>query len=186
MKETVKWYLIHTYSGYEKKVKTELDKRIQNLNLTDKVFRIIVPEEMVEEEKRGKVVLVPKKIFPSYVMVEMLTMVDESNSTLMYKVDSQAWYVIRNTTGVTGFLGVGSDPIPMTEEEVEKIFERINYVENDRFKVGDKVRIISESFKNYETVIEEVDKEKNMVKVTVEMFNRPTVLYLKDDEIEKI
>lgn len=188
MKETIKWYLIHTYSGYEKKVKTDLDKRIETLELQDKVFRIIVPEEEVEEEKRGKKVKVMRKLFPSYVMVEMLTNVVEDETTLMYKVDSRAWYVVRNTNGVTGFLGVGSDPIPMSDEEVEEIFRKMNYTENGfkPFNIGDKVRILSESFNNYETVVEEINEEEATVKVVVDLFNRPTAIYLKYNELEKI
>ena len=116
-----KWYIIHTYSGYEKKVTTDLEKRIESLNLTDRVFRILVPEEEVLEEKRGKMVKVPRKLFPSYVMVEMLSVKEENELGLGYRVDSEAWYVIRNTNGVTGFVGVGSDPIPLSDREAEDL-----------------------------------------------------------------
>ena len=112
-----KWYIIHTYSGYEKKVKADLEKRVVTLNLTDRVFRILVPEEEIMEEKRGKMVKVPRKLFPGYVMVEMLSKREENDLGLGYRVDSDAWYVIRNTNGVTGFVGVGSDPIPLSDEE---------------------------------------------------------------------
>lgn len=188
MKEIIKWYLIHTYSGYEKKVKTDLEKRIQSLELEDKVFRIMVPEEEVEVEKRGKKVSVLRKIFPSYVMVEMLTQIVETETTLMYKVDSRAWYVVRNTNGVTGFLGVGSDPIPMSDEEVEEIFRKINYVGAGfkPFNIGDRVRILTDSFLGAESVIEDINEEEATVKVLVDLFNRPTAIYLKYNEVEKI
>ena len=127
-----KWYIIHTYSGYEKKVATDLEKRIESLNLTDRVFRILVPEEEVLEEKRGKMVKVPRKLFPSYVMVEMLSVKEENELGLGYRVDSEAWYVIRNTNGVTGFVGVGSDPIPLSDQEGE--IAEIDY-EHGRIKV---------------------------------------------------
>ena len=93
-----KWYIIHTYSGYEKKVATDLEKRIETLNLTDRVFRILVPEEEVLEEKRGKMVKVPRKLFPSYVMIEMLSVREENELGLGYRVDSDAWYVIEILT----------------------------------------------------------------------------------------
>ena len=120
-----KWYIIHTYSGYEKKVAADLEKRIESLDLTDKVFRILVPEEEVLEEKRGKQVKVSRKLFPSYVMIEMLSVKEENELGLGYRVDSDAWYVIRNTNGVTGFVGVGSDPIPLSDEEASNLLAKI-------------------------------------------------------------
>ena len=116
-----KLYIIHTYSGYEKKVAADLEKRIESLDLTDRVFRILVPEEEVLEEKRGKQVKVSRKLFPSYVMIEMLSVKEENELGLGYRVDSDAWYVIRNTNGVTGFVGIGSDPIPLSDEEASDL-----------------------------------------------------------------
>ena len=141
-----KWYIIHTYSGYEKKVATDLEKRIQSLNLTDRVFRVLVPEEEVLEEKRGKMVKVPRKLFPSYVMIEMLSVKEENELGLGYRVDSDAWYVIRNTNGVTGFVGVGSDPIPLSDEEASELLAKVGIETNEEqktlykidFEIGDK------------------------------------------------
>lgn len=188
IKEMKKWYLIHTYSGYEKKVKTDLEKRIQTLELTDKVFRIIVPEEEVEEEKRGKKVVVARKLFPSYVMVEMLTTINQTDTDLTFKVDSRAWYVIRNTNGVTGFLGVGADPIPMSDEEVESIFEKIdiNKKVKSLFNPGDKVIIKANGLEGIEGVVDCLMNENTEVKINVEMSNRITPFTVKIDEIEKI
>ena len=104
-----KWYIIHTYSGYEKKVAADLEKRIESLDLTDRVFRILVPEEEVLEEKRGKMVKVPRKLFPSYVMIEMLSVREENELGLGYRVDSDAWYVIRNTNEVVAVKGGSFD-----------------------------------------------------------------------------
>ena len=143
-----KWYIIHTYSGYEKKVATDLEKRVASLNLTDRVFRILVPEEEVMEEKRGKMVKVPRKLFPSYVMVEMLSVREENELGLGYRVDSEAWYVIRNTNGVTGFVGIGSDPIPLSDEEADNLLSMIGISDDSKPKkfnieieVGDHVII---------------------------------------------
>ena len=134
-----KWYIIHTYSGYEKKVATDLEKRVASLNLTDRVFRILVPEEEVMEEKRGKMVKVPRKLFPSYVMVEMLSVREENELGLGYRVDSEAWYVIRNTNGVTGFVGIGSDPIPLSDEEADNLLSMIGISDDSKpkkFNIG--------------------------------------------------
>lgn len=188
IKEEKKWYLIHTYSGYEKKVKTDLEKRIQTLELTDKVFRIIVPEEEVEEEKRGKKVIVARKLFPSYVMVEMLTTINETETDLTFKVDSRAWYVIRNTNGVTGFLGVGSDPIPMSDDEVKNIFEKIDINKKIKslFSPGDKVVIKAKGLEGIEGVVDCLLNDDTEIKINVEMSNRITPFTVKIDEIEKI
>ena len=132
-----KWYIIHTYSGYEKKVKADLEKRVVTLNLTDRVFRILVPEEEIMEEKRGKMVKVPRKLFPGYVMVEMLSKKEENDLGLGYRVDSDAWYVIRNTNGVTGFVGVGSEPTPMEDSEVLSLFKKIGLkIDEETLKVS--------------------------------------------------
>ena len=145
-----KWYIIHTYSGYEKKVAADLEKRIESLDLTDRVFRILVPEEEVLEEKRGKMVKVPRKLFPSYVMIEMLSVREENELGLGYRVDSDAWYVIRNTNGVTGFVGVGSDPIPLSDEEATDLLSKIGIdIDGEEkaprldinFKVGEVVTV---------------------------------------------
>jgi len=167
-----KWYIIHTYSGYEKKVATDLEKRIESLNLTDRVFRILVPEEEVLEEKRGKMVKVPRKLFPSYVMVEMLSVKEENELGLGYRVDSEAWYVIRNTNGVTGFVGVGSDPIPLSDREAEDLLSKIGINDSEKenkfnidFEIGEKVIVKKDSFMDQEGEIAEIDYEHGRIKV---------------------
>lgn len=187
-----KWYIIHTYSGYEKKVKADLEKRIVTLNLTDKVFRILVPEEEVMEEKRGKMVKVPRKLFPGYVMVEMLSKREENDHGLGYRVDSDAWYVIRNTNGVTGFVGVGSDPIPLADDEAKNLLSKIGLDENGNTKVrldlevGEKVMVKNGAFENQEAEIAEVDHEHGRVKVMVEVFGRMTPVELEYHEVRKL
>lgn len=167
-----KWYLIHTYSGYEKKVRDDLKNRVKSLNMEDRVFRIFVPEEEVQEEKRGKQVISYKKLFPSYVMVEMRTTKEQIEKGLNYRVDSEAWYAVRNTNGVTGFVGVGSDPIPLSDEEVERIMNlvkitRIQASEKiEKLKIGDTVDIIDGDYLGNTGTILEIYKEKSEVKVS--------------------
>ncbi len=187
-----KWYIIHTYSGYEKKVATDLEKRVASLNLTDRVFRILVPEEEVMEEKRGKMVKVPRKLFPSYVMVEMLSVREENELGLGYRVGSEAWYVIRNTNGVTGFVGIGSDPIPLSDEEADNLLSMIGISDDSKPKkfnieleVGDHVIIKNESFLNQEAEISEIDYEHGRVKVMLEFFGRLTPVELEYHEVSK-
>ena len=187
-----KWYIIHAYSGYEKKVATDLEKRVASLNLTDRVFRILVPEEEVMEEKRGKMVKVPRKLFPSYVMVEMLSVREENELGLGYRVDSEAWYVTRNTNGVTGFVGIGSDPIPLSDEEADNLLSMIGISDDSKPKkfnieleVGDHVIIKNESFLNQEAEISEIDYEHGRVKVMLEFFGRLTPVELEYHEVSK-
>ena len=187
-----KWYIIHTYSGYEKKVATDLEKRVASLNLTDRVFRILVPEEEVMEEKRGKMVKVPRKLFPSYVMVEMLSVREENELGLGYRVGSEAWYVIRNTNGVTGFVGIGSVPIPLSDEEADNLLSMIGISDDSKPKkfnieleVGDHVIIKNESFLNQEAEISEIDYEHGRVKVMLEFFGRLTPVELEYHEVSK-
>ena len=187
-----KWYIIHTYSGYEKKVATDLEKRIESLNLTDRVFRILVPEEEVLEEKRGKMVKVPRKLFPSYVMIEMLSVREENELGLGYRVDSDAWYVIRNTNGVTGFVGVGSDPIPLSNEEASDLLAKIGVETsgsesrfNIDFKEGDRVVVKKDSFYDQTGEISSIDYEHGRVTVMLEVFGRLTPVELEYNEVEK-
>ena len=189
-----KWYIIHTYSGYEKKVAADLEKRIASLDLTDRVFRILVPEEEVLEEKRGKMVKVPRKLFPSYVMIEMRSVREENELGLGYRVDSDAWYVIRNTNGVTGFVGVGSDPIPLSDEEASDLLAKVG-MDVDRenaprigidFKVGEVVAIRGGSFDGQQGEISEIDYEHGKVKVMLEVLGRLTPVEVEHTEIAKI
>ena len=185
-RETVKkWFMVHTYSGYEKKVKTDLEQKVETLNMGDIVTSVLVPEEVSTEIVRGKKKTVARKIFPGYVMLEMIATMETSDEGIHFKVDSDAWYVIRNTNGVTGFVGVGSDPIPMEDNEVRNIFRVIGMDVPDEmkenkeiikidFKVGDTVKILGGGFTGHEGKVAEIDMTHGKVKVMVEMFGRMT------------
>ena len=190
-----RWYIIHTYSGYEKKVKTDLEKRIESLNLEDRVFRIVVPEEESVEIRRGKKKTVSRKLFPGYVMVEMLVEKEESNEGIGFRVDSEAWYVIRNTNGVTGFVGVGSEPTPLEDSEVRSLFRKIGLetgedeekemkIELD-FKEGDLVELLEGGFVGNTGKVSEIDYEHKKVKVMLEMFGRMTPVEVGFDGVKK-
>ena len=190
-----KWYIIHTYSGYEKKVAADLEKRIESLDLTDRVFRILVPEEEVLEEKRGKQVKVSRKLFPSYVMIEMLSIKEENELGLGYRVDSDAWYVIRNTNGVTGFVGIGSDPIPLSDEEASNLLAKVGIdVDGEGsaprldidFRIGEVVEVKGGSFDGQQGEIAEIDYEHGKVKVMLEVLGRLTPVEVEYTEIAKI
>lgn len=167
-----KWYVIHTYSGYENKVKANLDKTIENRNLHDMVFDVKVPMEDHIEVKDGKRRVVKRKIYPGYVLVKM-NMSDES------------WYIIRNTRGVTGFVGSGTKPIPLTDDEIRKMgVEDIPIVLD--VAIGDNVRVISGPLEGFIGIIEDVYPEKQKVRVLVSMFGRDTPVELEFDQVQKI
>ncbi|KIP20536.1 Transcription antitermination protein nusG [Anoxybacillus ayderensis] len=173
------WYVIHTYSGYENKVKTNLEKRVESMGMQDKIFRVIVPEEEETDTKGGKKKVVKKKVFPGYVLVEMI-MTDDS------------WYVVRNTPGVTGFVGsagAGSKPTPLLEEEVSAILKRmgVDLIELEfDFELNEAVRIKEGPFANFVGTIQEIEMEKQKVTVLVDMFGRETPVELDFSQIEKI
>lgn len=191
-----KWFMIHTYSGYEKKVKTDLEQKIETLGMGDIVTKILVPEEETIEEVRGKKKTVARKIFPGYVMLEMVATREESNEGINFRVDSDAWYVVRNTNGVTGFVGVGSDPIPMEDEEVKNVFEVIglDLTEEEKelkevikinFAVGDYVKVLKGGFADQEGKVAEIDMEHKKAKVMIEMFGRMTPVEVDFDSVQK-
>lgn len=173
------WYVIHTYSGYENKVKTNLEKRVESMGMQDKIFRVVVPEEEETDTKGGKKKVVKKKVFPGYVLVEMI-MTDDS------------WYVVRNTPGVTGFVGsagAGSKPTPLLEEEVSAILKRmgVDLIELEfDFELNEAVRIKEGPFANFVGTIQEIEMEKQKVTVLVDMFGRETPVELDFSQIEKI
>lgn len=180
-----KWFMIHTYSGYEKKVKTDLEQKLEALGMNTIVTKVLVPEEQSVELRRGKKKTISRKLFPGYVMLEMYATREESEDGINYSVDSDAWYVVRNTNGVTGFVGVGSDPIPMEEDEVKNIFRAIGYsVENSEsedaeliavdFAEGDYVTLLEGGFAGQQGKVAEINLENKKVKVMVEMFGRMT------------
>lgn len=173
------WYVVHTYSGYENKVKTNLEKRVESMGMTDKIFRVVVPEEEETDIKNGKKKVVKRKVFPGYVLVE-LVMTDDS------------WYVVRNTPGVTGFVGSagsGSKPTPLLPEEVAVILKRMG-VEEKRvdvnYEIGETVRVKEGPFANFTGTVEEMDKVKTKLKVLVNMFGRDTPVELDFTQIEKL
>lgn len=191
-----KWFMIHTYSGYEKKVKTDLEQKIETLGMGDIVTRILVPEEESIEIRRGKKKAVTRKLFPGYVMLEMIATKEESSEGINFRVDSDAWYIIRNTNGVTGFVGVGSDPIPMEEDEVTNIFDVIglNDFNEDKaikevvkidFEVGDYVKLLDGGFADQEGKVAEIDMEHRKAKVMIEMFGRMTPIEVDFNAVEK-
>ena len=156
-----KWFMIHTYSGYEKKVKTDLEQKVGTLQLRDVVTNILVPEEETTEIVRGKPKKIYRKLFPAYVMLEMEATREENENGISYKVDPDVWYIIRNTNGVTGFVGVGSDPIPMEDDEVKNIFNIIGMDTSKEtikldFAEGDFVKILKGSFIDQEGQVAEI------------------------------
>lgn len=191
-----KWFMIHTYSGYEKKVKTDLEQKLEALGMNTIVTKVLVPEEQSVEIRRGKKKTISRKLFPGYVMLEMYATREESEDGINYSVDSDAWYVVRNTNGVTGFVGVGSDPIPMEEDEVKNIFRAIGYsVENSEsedaeliavdFAEGDYVTLLEGGFAGQQGKVAEINLENKKVKVMVEMFGRMTPVEVNITGVEK-
>jgi transcriptional antiterminator NusG len=171
-----KWYVVHTYSGYENKVKANLEKRVESMNMEDKIFRVMVPMEDEVEVKDGKKKVTKKKIFPGYVLVEMM-MTDES------------WYVVRNTPGVTGFVGSGSKPVPLQPSEAAQILRQMGEEEPKAkidFALRQNVRVIAGPFENFIGSVEEINPEKGKVKVLVSMFGRETPVELEFYQIQKI
>ncbi len=165
------WYVVYTYSGYENKVKTTLEKLVENRGLEDKIEEIIIPMEEEIEIKDGKQKTSIKKVFPGYVLVKMI-MTDET------------WYVIKGIKGVFNFVGMGEKPLPLTEDELKNL--GIGSVVNVNFEEGDSITIITEPFYNYPGVIQKIDKEKQRVTVKVNMFGRETTVELDFAQIQKI
>ncbi|MFI5359619.1 MAG: transcription termination/antitermination protein NusG [Halanaerobiales bacterium] len=176
MTEEKKWYVVHTYSGHENKVKANLEKRIETTGMSDRIFRILVPTEEKLERKKGKEKLVTKKLFPGYVLVEMI-MTDDS------------WYVVRNTPGVTGFVSSGTKPLPLDPQEVQEILQGMGLEERKElpdFEKGDRVQIVDGPFEEFIGVVEEINLQQKRARVLVSMFGRETPLDLEFYQIEKI
>lgn len=171
-----RWYVIHTYSGYEESVAKNLRQRVESLGMEDKIFNVIVPKEKKIKIKNGKREVVEEKIYPGYVLVEMI-------------VTDDSWYVVRNTPNVTGFVGAGTTPIPISQEEIENLMKRMK-IEEPQYKiavkVGDLVKITDGPFKDFEGKISEIDEEKGKVKVLINMFGRDTPVELDSLQIKKL
>ena len=167
-----KWYVVHTYSGYENKVKTDLENTVKNRDLQNYFFDIVVPLEEQIEIKDGKRKVNLKKVFPGYVLIKLF-------------VSEETWYIVRNTRGVTGFVGSGTDPIALTEEEIAKMGFDLQSINID-YNVNDTVTIIDGALKDFVGTVTEINKEKHKVKVLVSMFGRETPVELEFSQITKV
>ena len=171
--EEAKWYVAHTFSGYENKVASNIETVVENRNLHDWIQDVVVPTETVVEIKDdGTKKEVERKIFPGYVLVKMV-MTDDS------------WFVVRNVRGCTGFVGPNGKPVPLTEQELANLGVEKKEVVVD-YSVGDTVHITDGPLENFSGVVEEIDQEKNMVKVTISMFGRETSVELELDQVERM
>lgn len=170
------WYVIHTYSGYEDQVADNLRQRIDSMGMQDKVFSVIVPKENQIEIKNGKRRVVERKIFPGYILVEMI-------------VTEDSWYVVRNTPNVTGFVGTGTTPSPINDDEVKSIQKRMG-VEEPKYKIdfsiGQLVSITDGPFKGFDGSVSEIDESKGKLKVLVNMFGRETPVELDSLQVKKV
>ena len=170
------WYVIHTYSGYEDAVAKNLKQRIKSLGMEDKIFNVIVPKEKKIKIKDGKRKTIEEKIYPGYVLVEMI-------------VTDDSWYVIRNTPNVPGFVGAGTTPVPVSKEEIDNLKGRMG-VEEPHYKIDvkidDTVKIIDGPFKDFDGKVSEIDEERGKIKVLVNMFGRDTPVELDSLQIKKI
>lgn len=170
------WYVVQTYSGYEEKVAENLKQRVENLGLADKIFDVVVPKEKTIEIKNGKRKTVEKKIFPGYILVDMI-------------VTDESWYQVRNTPQVTGFIGAGITPVPVKELEMKDIDKRMG-VEEPKFQIdlkkGDLVAINDGPFKGFDGTVDEIDESKGKLKVMVSMFGRETSVELDSLQVKKI
>jgi len=170
------WYVIHTYSGYEDAVAKNLKQRVESLGMEDKIFNVIVPKEKKIKIKFGKRKTIEEKIYPGYVLVEMI-------------VTDDSWYIVRNTPNVTGFVGVGTTPVPVSKAEIDNLKKRMG-VETPQYKIevkpGDSVKIIDGPFKDFDGRVSEVDEERGKIKVFVNMFGRDTSVELDSLQIKKI
>ncbi len=170
--EDAKWYVVHTYSGYENKVRANLEKMVENRGMGDEIIEIAVPTEEYTDTKGGKQKIKERKLFPGYVLVKM-------------HITDESWYLIRNTRGVTGFVGPGSKPIPLSEDEVKALGVQERSLPEIDFKDGDIVRVISGPFENFMGTVDSINLEKGKAKVYVSMFGRETLVELEFSRIEK-
>ena len=174
--ESKQWYAIHTYSGYEEKVAESIRQRADSLDMGDKIFQVLVPKEKMIEVKNGKRKVVEKRIFQGYVMVQL-------------KMSEDAWYIVRNTPSVTGFVGSGSEPTPIGNDEMEKIMKRMGRDEPKHkidFKIGDVVNINDGPFKGFDGSVSEIDPAKGKLKVLVNMFGRETPVELDSLQVKRV
>lgn len=171
------WFVVHTYSGYENKVKANLERRVENMNMKDKIFKVIVPEEEEIEYKEGKKKIVKRKVFPGYVMINMI-MGDDS------------WYVVRNTPGVTGFVGPGSKPIPLEGSEIETILKRASGEGAPRIRVhfapGQTLRVKSGPFQGMMGLVQDVMTDRGKLRMLLSIFGRETPVEFDFNQVEEV
>jgi transcriptional antiterminator NusG len=171
-----KWYVVHTYSGYENKVKANLEKRVESMNMEHQIFNVIIPEEDEIEYKGGQRKVTKRRIFPGYVMVDMI-------------LSDDSWMTVRHTPGVIGFVGSGTKPIPLQKQEVDKILRHMGLIGGKPkidVQVGQHVRVKSGPFENFEGVVREVLAERGKIRVNISMFGRETPIELEYEQIDKI
>lgn len=170
------WYVIHSYSGYENKVKKNLEQRIETMGMQNRIFRVVVPTEEEVEIRDGQRRSSRRRVFPGYILVEMI-------------MDDESWYVVRNTPGVTGFVGIGARPTPLSKEEVDKILRRMEVerpVIKVSFREGETVRIIEGPFNDFMAVVDELYPERGKVRVLVSFFGRETPVEMDFLQVERI
>jgi transcriptional antiterminator NusG len=173
---TKQWYAIHTYSGYEEKVAESIRQRADSLDMKDKIFQVLVPKEKMIEVKNGKRKVVEKRIFQGYVLVQM-------------KMSEDAWYIVRNTPSVTGFVGSGSEPTPVENDEIDKIMKRMGRAEPKHkidYTLGEVVNITDGPFKGFDGSVNEIDAAKGKLKVLVNMFGRETPVELDSLQVKRV
>lgn len=177
-----RWYVIHTYSGYENKVASNIEKIVENRKMQDEILDVKIPTETVVEVKEdNKTKEVERKLFPGYVMVKLAVRMDDDDLPV---IRDETWFVVRNVRGVTGFVGPESKPVPLSEDEVYRLGVEKKVVEV-RYNVGDTVNITDEIFEGFTGRVEEIDVDKNMVRVTVSaLFGKETVVELELDQVE--
>ena len=172
LSKKAKWYVVHTYSGHENKVKVNMEKMAENRGMQNLILSVVVPTEDRVEIKNGQRKVKTRKIFPGYVLVKMV-------------VTSESWYLVRNTQGVTGFVGHGSEPIPLTDEEVRRMGIEKVYIDLD-IEAGDNVKVINGPFESFMGVVEEVNMDRQVLRVKISMFGRDTPVELEFGQVDKI
>ena len=169
---TARWYVVHTYSGHENKVKVNIEKLVESRGMQDLILDVVVPTEDRVEIKNGQRKIKTKKMFPGYVLVKMI-------------VTNESWYLVRNTQGVTGFVGHGSNPVPLTLEEVRRMGLEKIYIDLD-IHIGDTIKVINGPFENFMGTVEEVNPEKQTLRAKVSMFGRDTPVELDYAQVDKL
>jgi transcriptional antiterminator NusG len=185
------WYIVHTYSGFEKKVAESLKQRVHAYGLEDQIGEVLIPTEDVVEMKAGRKVVSPKRFFPGYVLVEIAAFPEQApDGSTRWKIKDETWHVVKNTPKVTGFVGQGQTPVALTQEEVDQVIHQVTVAAEKpkpkyTFERGETVRIIDGPFSNFSGVVDEVNLDRNTLKVMVTIFGRSTPVELDFLQVEK-